>query len=128
MSNTANINKLISFISNLPPEQFEMSNWERHAECGTVACLGGWAERLIDPVEPMLITAIDAWFDIDTKASKRLFFMSGGIMGLHAFDRLEPSHRQQAAIAVLSRLRDENVVDWHAAVSATGPLPTEEPL
>ena len=128
MPNATNINKLISFISSLPPEQFEMSQWERPAECGTVACLGGWAERLISPSEPAMMNTINSWLDIDDKTSKRLFFMSDDIMGLGAFDRLEPSHRQQAAITVLQRLRDENVVDWHVAVLATGPQPEEEPF
>lgn len=28
------------------PRQFNMSHWLEYSHCGTVACIGGWAERL----------------------------------------------------------------------------------
>jgi hypothetical protein len=35
--------ELADFIEKLPPEAFEMEDWVTQNECGTTACIAGWA-------------------------------------------------------------------------------------
>lgn len=60
--NIVNILTLADFIEKLPPHQFSISQWidEDHAdlpisqarhECGTCACIGGWADLLFSEDE-----------------------------------------------------------------------------
>jgi hypothetical protein len=34
---------LANFLDTLPAKQFDLADWTREAECGTVACIDGWA-------------------------------------------------------------------------------------
>lgn len=37
---------LRNFIAALPDERFDMSTWHQRKDCGTCACIGGWAAVL----------------------------------------------------------------------------------
>lgn len=48
--NVENIKKVRDLIAGLPPEQFSMNYWGlAHHPCGSVACIGGWAEAILLP-------------------------------------------------------------------------------
>lgn len=49
--------RLAARIEALPPEQLDLRHWEIESECGTVACIAGWAriqaiEELGDKPQP----------------------------------------------------------------------------
>ncbi len=44
--NIENMKKLVGQLERLPDEKFDMSELITHRECGTVACIAGWASLL----------------------------------------------------------------------------------
>ena len=44
--NVENMQRLIAFLKELPDERFTMRVFSEEAECGTVACIAGWAAIL----------------------------------------------------------------------------------
>lgn len=44
--NIENAKKLVGQLERLPDEKFDMSRYVQHNECGTTACIAGWAALL----------------------------------------------------------------------------------
>lgn len=119
--NTANITTLANVIENLPPERFNMRSWAssqngptptRHEvvhSCGTVACIGGWAESLAKPDEVMASVAEPGF---------RLAYNWLGITREQAEELFMPDHKpwghitQAEAVATLRRLAETGEVKW----------------
>lgn len=80
--------------------------------CGTVACIAGWACTLGKLDGEFLDAA--KWLDIPyNKVGKELFF-PGDVSGIKVYDweEITPAH----AAAVLRRLAETGAVDWTAVL------------
>lgn len=75
-------------IAALPEEQFDMSDWKREEECGTVACIAGWACILFSTPEETensgTAETAETVLDIDCDTSDSLFV--GGFSTNHLWD------------------------------------------
>jgi hypothetical protein len=144
MPNTENINRLIalikadngehflmsSFINYLPHANFDQDKEPiRYIECGTACCLAGWANTIImtdsgidlknlvgDRLEEEITNdrRAEKWLGIRTNQALELFFPFGKMISI---DKLPSRARAAAGIRVLEILREENRVDWDAAIS-----------
>lgn len=98
--NVERITQLADFIEKLPPKRFEISTWaspvddhskslktvgELKHNCGTCACIGGWAEALFNPDDhafnmsgdsALLIENARQLLDLDDETADALFMPS----------------------------------------------------
>jgi hypothetical protein len=122
MVNVANINLMIEAIS-AQAEPIHMGTFvDRNAECGTTACLAGWANILASGAQGKLdqqrglidnnwVDFGDAekaadWMDIGFNQQRALFFD-------YRADYLPNDERKNAAIALLTELRDTGEARWN---------------
>lgn len=141
--NISVINRTIATIERAAPERVAMKTFfsQPFDWCNTTACIAGWVcltyykegiRNLDVEYRAELALGIE-----DTDTSRELFFMDYAsqeyvedlgfllnddtiyvlsLNALDAFDRLPPAVRKQAAINVLTILRDTNKVDWLTAI------------
>ncbi len=137
MLNLDTINKTIAALEKAAPERFKMGRFLE--SCGTVGCIAGWVTiaTMTTPivnVDPERIAKKALGFEpVGDPRTEKLFFMdfddetevkiayeiesSGWFVSLDSFDRcLSPAVRKQAAINVLTILRDTGEVDWLTAI------------
>lgn len=112
--------RLRDFLAELPDERFDMGTWGAYDvgtkklqhDCGTAACIGGWAERLFGRAtdEP---EAACASLGLDPCQGEALFYPPGHNSGRYTKAR---------AVAVLDHLLATSdpgtvngVVDWSVA-------------
>jgi hypothetical protein len=79
--NIQNMQKLIAQLERLPDKQFDMEEAIAHKpECGTVACIAGWASLLnggpqvAQGGETWPLTWARDWLDLTSRQATRLFF------------------------------------------------------
>lgn len=144
--NKENIQKVIDLISKDDGTHFRMAGYVMHVdskedhqetdapekfiECSTAFCLAGYANLLRMEEEgesPKLVTgktfyeqfassaAAAEWLGINKMFYESLFLMNGGYQR-DSFDSQPAKVRRQAAINVLSHLRDTGEIDWHKAI------------
>lgn len=121
MVNVGNIDRMIEVIS-AQPEPIHMSDWVikngNKSECGTAACLAGWANLLRlgeigsgktsknDLTLELEDTGSAAeWMGIDGYYADRLFYTTRA-------DILKPQYRKEAAIKLLTRIRNGETPRW----------------
>jgi hypothetical protein len=107
--------RLRDFLKALPPEKFNMAEWGAPAQCGTPACIGGWAERVILKACSLGDYGwgdVGAALGLDEEKAYALFFpydvaLSGGRT---AFRATIPE-----AVAVLDHYLATGEIDWGVA-------------
>jgi len=104
-----------NFLASLPPERFDMGDWGDGAdvECGTAACIGGWAERLLFGElygRPTWLVGAEMGLSIDQ--SEDLFFLVGKQQPGLDFQDITTAH----AVKVLDHLIATGEVDWSKAL------------
>lgn len=118
--NIENINKLITHLRGLDPQFFDMTKWIDHVpECGTVACIGGWAcELAIEAGETEGHSAwgslARAWLGLEKWEDKALF--TPDIFGVAMWDNYNPDSPAfislDRAVRQLEHFRDTGTIDW----------------
>lgn len=104
--NVENVTKLRDFLASLPAENFDMGEWpaDDEAECGTPACIGGWATRLFGSARRAL--------EIDNDTAEAMFMPKGWDQPKSPVAKARPAH----AVALLTRFLKTGKVDWHYAL------------
>jgi hypothetical protein len=115
--NVENIDKMIAAIS-AQPTPIQMGDWvvkNGESECGTTACLAGWANLLrLDQLGKGLrddwkfdnTAAAGEWMGITPSYGYHLFFSTGA-------DLLKPELRKAAAIELLTKIRNGEEPRWN---------------
>ena len=144
MANVKNINKIISKINSINPNNMIMRALETDSDhgCKTAACITGWtcitfkrgtsfdiaAELLeINEDNAARLFYLDSYEDKATIERTRdalktiggrdpLFHGGYDYDVLNIFDSLPAERRQRITIKVLEHLRDTNEVDWAKAI------------
>lgn len=118
--NVENINAMIEAIRAVP-EPIHMGNFvDRNAECGTTACLAGWANILRFNAKGKGRRAFDFddasaaadWMGIDYEQGQKLFFVYDVDMHPH-------EERKALTIELLELVRDhadERIVRWSEVI------------
>lgn len=122
--------QLRDFLETLPPERFDMSNYyivtltgnvpahwfERPtevvaADCGTSACICGWASVLRAPKEPFSEDKTAKWLGLNGHEAHALFYPPGYSRDVKEY---RPYTRTQA-VAVLDHYLATGKIDWSVA-------------
>lgn len=115
--NKQKILDLADFIENLPPKQFNMAVYGVAHECGTIACIAGWAAVLegatVDKHESFHI--LGEWIGAHKFAAKAL-----GINEKTSLDLFTPIDEHESlsditkeqAVKTLRKLAETGEVDW----------------
>ena len=129
---------LLDLLRSVPPEKFDMSTWGRGMEvgealtrpyagehiCGTVACIGGWMERLLYNPKPSNVPCLEYVLGLSPSMRKALFYpweAYGSIDDEGHWMAGEDDYFLQAdAIAAVSHLIDTNEVHWERAEAEYG--------
>ena len=113
--NHENVEKLRDYLRDeVPDERFDMRSYVRGGsmtnvrarlnECGTAACIGGWAAYLFTPRRRWAHEHAGRALGLDNDQAEELFEPDG----LH--DRARYSRAR--AVATLTRLLETGTVDW----------------
>jgi len=74
MANVENLKKLRDQLSRLPDEKFNMGPIISHHECGTVACIAGWASLLNGgPDDGRALGFASRWLGLTSDEAHALF-------------------------------------------------------
>lgn len=125
MPNTENINAMIEAIlaedkRNSRNPIFMSDFVHRNNECGTSACIAGWANllRLKAKGQGAYVNGLASeegameFMGIDKEQAQALFYELDA-------DYLVGDHSVRAAVRVLENLRDHNIANWQLAVIET---------
>jgi hypothetical protein len=110
--NRENIRKVRDRIATLDGERFNMGRWPNIEEfahdCGTAACIGGWAEFVNGRAFPSgeKLEAVGRMFGVSTREADRLCFPPTWMDGVNT---------RAQAVAVLDHLIATGEVDWSVA-------------
>lgn len=129
-----NIQKVIDAISAAEKHQFDMAHWTWAIDkewpvaeatklithpYNTCGCIGGWTDAIrlkgkgaTQDNGGSVWVGAESYLGLDTAKANKLFFMSGS-----AYDYADAS--QQAAITVLTYLKNTGQVDWDLAIEKT---------
>jgi hypothetical protein len=126
--NTQNITLLANLIEALPPERFNMRFWATQVgneaamvtaadlihDCGTCACIGGWAQALATPPGERVDVRLGLTGDPTNAAAKWLGIDDDQhlIEQLFMPDLDWASITQAQAVATLRRLAETGEVQW----------------
>ena len=128
--NVENILKVADAIEqhSIPDLGFNMSHWFDKAtpdvpdlsghECGTIACIAGWASRVSgdqseNPDHTYEVAA--DFLGLGALTANNLFMPTNGFVSLHQWNSITPAH----AVAVLRHLAETGEVDWYIAPTLT---------
>lgn len=112
--NVENVRRVRDHIATLNPKQFNMSAWRwPQQECGTAACIGGWAEAVLFPDDPDDVGSTDLRDALGIREEQwvPLFAPPGWSL------RVASPYSQAAAVAVLDHLIETGEVDWDYAIA-----------
>jgi hypothetical protein len=127
MPNAENINKVIAKLKQ-KKTQFLMNVWEDKNECGTVCCIGGWAETIARKESKGNWTrhpSLDLWLGLTPGPTlgNLCYGYNSKVLGacpygyLWWFDNtFSEGLRKKIGIRVLEILRDKGKVDWDRAI------------
>ena len=144
--NKRNVNKLIRLLKSIPAHnkkakrgnkrKFTMNHWNYEQECGTMACLGGWTEVIMqkDKVQAPIKNSVDPNcvdpLSIEERAGKYLglrdydqmlnmFNMDAiGYCNLRIFDdEYDQDERIEIAVNMLEHFKKTGEVDWEKAIN-----------
>jgi hypothetical protein len=128
----ARINELAGFLANLPDAEFDMTTWG-HAgfkplhNCGTPACIGGWAAALFEPntffptrdvnayLAPILGLTLEQAQDLFTPNEGGWTSHPRGPGGTLPKGTNQSDLTRTMAVAVLRNLARTHRVDWSVA-------------
>jgi hypothetical protein len=112
--NVENIKKVRDHLAQLPAEKFSMRTFDSVANCGTIACIAGWAKHLLNPSAVHAETAAINALGLTKEQAYELFWLG---------DRLGPDPLwdagPQQAVSVLDHLIATGEVDWTVAEQVT---------
>lgn len=108
--NRENIQKVRDLIASLPAKRFDMGNPLTPHNCGSAACIGGWANFVRDPSDRgASLEAAAEWLGLpNPKGLPPLFFP--GEFTTEGFDPYCATSAQ--AVQVLDHLLATGEVDW----------------
>jgi hypothetical protein len=118
MPNTVNINRLIALLGRLPPRQFNMNtfgtaldNGVGLTQCGTVACICGWANFLRMTEDEGVFTRHITGFKLSNMVAARQWLGIEEVEALELF--LGAQHAgTEDAIKALELLRLNGKFSW----------------
>jgi hypothetical protein len=123
--NIENINKIIAKLQEKDTNVLMMSSWCKKirlpssGECGTAACIGGWAQIIMRQEDVNYYSPRAAtWMGIDYELFLDLCFMRRCDFDHYWFDQeYDIPTSKKIGVRALEILRDEGKVDWGRAIS-----------
>lgn len=119
--NVENINKMIEAIK-ASVDPIKMSGFvSRNGECGTTACIAGWA-NILRTEEKGTGRAWRAEFESEEGATAFMgisYNLGNALFYDFRADRLNDEDRKTAAIRLLERLRDTGGTSWDEVLDTT---------
>lgn len=127
--NVEKIKQVRDRIAELPAERFNMGIWagtlrgdeygvfpsQLNHDCGTAACIGGWAEAVAAAErEDGSIPIAEHYLDLSNDQADALFYPNVAPLGLYSMSQLKITH----AVKVLDHLIETGEVDWASAIKA----------
>ena len=95
--------QLRDFLASVPPKEFSYITWD----CGTSACIGGWAGRLFGlSHDESFSTPVAELLGLSGEQARELFFDAP----------IEWPITEKHAVAVLDHLLATGTVDWSVAL------------
>lgn len=85
--NREKIQELRDHIAKLPPEQFDMRQWRDYNDCGTVACIAGWA---VEINKSLFVGEYVPRSDI--RGAARMVLQLSDLQAVRLFTPMESSH------------------------------------
>lgn len=116
--NKVNAMKLLEVVKACRGGAFRMGVWD----CGTAACLGGKAERIMlsEGVSKWRVgyssAEVGEWLGLDWKRTEALFNMMDSGWGTYTFDQLPARVRKTAGVKVVDLLMKGQGVRWAQAI------------
>jgi len=123
--NRENIQKVRDVIAALPPAQFDMRELGTKNECGTVACIAGWACEVLG-------TGNDRDYGTTSVATEMFGITQGQAHELFWLGSAEPGSKlwlagPDHAVRVLDHLLATGEVDWESTRRAKKPASSGSP-
>lgn len=71
-------------LASLPDRQFDITDYVQEKDCGTVACVAGWANILFKSRDQQSVTAARKRLDLTADQSSKLFYPRGFMDGVQS--------------------------------------------